>query len=67
MASSFSGRDIALSFVGGFLAALFIIMVATFTYMRLSDVYGLGHWKLNVKMPMTTMWMNLGYWSVSLN
>lgn len=63
MAPAYSGGELAAAFVGGFFAAVLVIMAATFTFMRLSDVYGLGHWKLNVKMPLSTMWMNLGYWS----
>ena len=56
------GGAIALSFIGGFLAAIVIISIIAFTTLRMSDAYGLGHWKLNVKMPLSTMWMNLGYW-----
>lgn len=63
MASSY-GRDVALAFVGGFLTALVIALIVTFAVTRTSDVYGLGHWKLNAKMPLTSMWMNLGYWYV---
>ena len=63
MASS-SGRDIALSFVGGFLTAVLLTLLVGITVLRRSDVYGLGHWKLNVKMPLASLWMNLGYWCV---
>jgi hypothetical protein len=62
MDSSTYGRDIALAFVGGFLAAVAILLAVGITAIRKSDAYGLGHWKLNAKMPFTTMWMNLGYW-----
>ena len=56
------GGAIALAFVGGFLAAIVIVGILAFTALRMSDAYGLGHWKLNARMPLTTMWMNLGYW-----
>lgn len=62
MGSSSYGRDITLAFFGGFIAAILILAIGGITALRKSDVYGLGHWKLNVKMPFTTMWMNLGYW-----
>lgn len=48
--------------MGGFIAALLIVLAATIVAFRQSDVYGLGHWKLNAKMPLSSMWMNLGYW-----
>ncbi|KAG9251828.1 uncharacterized protein F5Z01DRAFT_662240 [Emericellopsis atlantica] len=60
---AFSGRDVALSFVGGFLAALIVSLVAGVVILQRSDARGLGHWKLNAKMPLATMWMNLGYWT----
>ena len=57
-----TGGIVAASFFGGFIAALLIVAVGAFSVLRMSDAYGLGHWKLNVKVPFTTMWMNLGYW-----
>ena len=56
-------RDVALAFVGGFVAAILVSLIVAFAIMKSSDVYGLGHWKLNARMPLTTMWMNLGYWT----
>ncbi|CCF37159.1 hypothetical protein CH063_01641 [Colletotrichum higginsianum] len=35
----------------------------TWNYLRQNDIYDNDHWKLNVKMPFTTMWMNMGYWT----
>ena len=61
---TFSGSEIALSFVGGFLAALVIFLIAGVIILQHSDAQGLGHWKLNAKIPLATMWMNLGYWLV---
>lgn len=58
-------RDVGLAFMGGFLAAILVALTIGIIVGRRSDVYGLGHWKLNAKMPLATMWMNLGYWFVS--
>lgn len=62
MSSPTAGRDIALSFIGGFLAALLIISAIAIAAFWTSDAYGLGHWKLNARMPLASTWMNLGYW-----
>ena len=29
------------------------------------DIYGLSHWRLNIKVPAETMWMNMGYWETA--
>lgn len=55
-------RHVGLAFMGGFLAAIALAITIAFLVGRKTDVYGLGHWKLNAKMPLATMWMNLGYW-----
>ena len=31
-----------------------------------NDVYGLDHAVLNMRLPPQAMWMNMGYWEVSL-
>jgi hypothetical protein len=62
MSSSTSARDIGLSFLGGFLAALLLVSALAILALRNSDAYGLGHWKLNARMPLASTWMNLGYW-----
>lgn len=64
--TSATGRDIALSFVGGFLAAIVLISTIAVLSLWSSDAYGLGHWKLNARMPLASTWMNLGYWYVLL-
>ncbi|KAF4125359.1 hypothetical protein GMORB2_4199 [Geosmithia morbida] len=61
--SSSSSRDIGLAFMGGFIVAVFTVSIAGILALRRTDVYGLGHWKLNAKMPLSSMWMNLGYWT----
>ncbi|KAH6683743.1 hypothetical protein F5X68DRAFT_137138 [Plectosphaerella plurivora] len=48
-------EEMVAAFFGGLLTAAVLIMLATFAFMRTSDVYGLGHWKLNVKMPLATI------------
>lgn len=30
-----------------------------------SNIYGLDHAVLNVRLPPQSMWMNMGYWEVS--
>ncbi|KAF4805998.1 hypothetical protein CGCSCA5_v014825 [Colletotrichum siamense] len=30
-----------------------------------NDIYDVDHWKLNVKVPFTTTWMNMGYWTTA--
>ena len=62
MSSYTSGRDIAVSFIGGFVAALLLLSVIALIALRTSAAYGLGHWKLNARMPLASTWMNLGYW-----
>ncbi|KAK4199169.1 hypothetical protein QBC40DRAFT_349614 [Triangularia verruculosa] len=57
----------------GFLAGLFagaaatlVILVGSISFLILSrDHYGLDHWKLNVQLPVRSMWMNMGYWRSS--
>jgi hypothetical protein len=57
-----SNQDFGLGFLAGFLAAVVIgVFVAAFFPTR-QDEYGLGHWKLNLKTPLRSMWMNVGYW-----
>lgn len=31
-----------------------------------TDLYGLDHAVLNVQLPPQSMWMNMGYWEVSV-
>ncbi|KAK1634202.1 hypothetical protein BDP81DRAFT_378346 [Colletotrichum phormii] len=42
---------------------LFIILALAVPSLQRKDVYDNDHWKLNVKVPFTTMWMNMGYWT----
>lgn len=63
MHNSFSPRDFILGIVVGFLIAVALISIGTFAFLRTSDIYSLGHWKLNLRTPLRSMWMNLGFWS----
>jgi hypothetical protein len=56
------GNEVVIAFGAGFVAALLVVVTAAVGAISNSDVYGLGHWKLNARMPLATMWMNLGYW-----
>lgn len=62
MSSTVSGRDFGLGVLTGAAAALLLAVVGLAAVLRSSDLYGLGHWKLNLRTPLASMWMNLGYW-----
>ncbi|KAM0512502.1 hypothetical protein ACHAPE_008825 [Trichoderma viride] len=55
--------DFILGFLAGCAAIIVVLALVAFSLIRSGDVYGLGHWKLNVKAPFPSMWMNLGYWT----
>jgi hypothetical protein len=57
-----SSRDFGLGFLAGFLATVVVAIIVTIVILRRTDQYGLGHWKLNIKAPIRSMWMNVGYW-----
>ncbi|CAM1507797.1 Fc.00g046450.m01.CDS01 [Cosmosporella sp. VM-42] len=54
--------DFALGFVVGVVFLLTLAAIASFTVVRKSTSYSLGHWKLNLDTPLKSMWMNVGYW-----
>ncbi|KJZ77193.1 hypothetical protein HIM_03514 [Hirsutella minnesotensis 3608] len=60
-----SGPDFVLGIVVGAIATVVFGSAAFITALRSTDVYSLGHWKLNVRAPLDSMWMNLGYWKTS--
>ncbi|KHN97307.1 uncharacterized protein MAM_04904 [Metarhizium album ARSEF 1941] len=62
MPDSFSPRDFILGTLVGFLVAVALVSIGTFAFLRTSDAYSLGHWKLNLRTPLGSMWMNLGFW-----
>ncbi|KAF3353980.1 hypothetical protein VdG1_07879 [Verticillium dahliae VDG1] len=57
-------RDFLTGFLGGIIFAVLLALVLGVTALRMTDHYGLGHWKLNLRTPLSSMWMNVGYWCV---
>ncbi|KAH7210236.1 hypothetical protein BKA60DRAFT_464285 [Fusarium oxysporum] len=51
-----------IGFAAGLITALAIAGIIALVVMRMSDIYGLGHWKLNITTRPPSMWMNVGYW-----
>jgi hypothetical protein len=62
MPNSFSPRDFVLGIVAGCGIIAVLVCIGTILYLRTGDVYSLDHWKLNVRTPFSSMWMNLGFW-----
>ncbi|KAH7136360.1 hypothetical protein EDB81DRAFT_949113 [Dactylonectria macrodidyma] len=60
--ASFRAQDFVIGFVGGIAFTLVLASIASVTVLRMTDRYGLGHWKLNINTPLKSMWMNVGYW-----
>ena len=58
----FNGDSFGAGFAAGLVSALAIAAVIALVVMRMSDIYGLGHWKLNITSHPPSMWMNVGYW-----
>ncbi|KAF6808834.1 hypothetical protein CSOJ01_07302 [Colletotrichum sojae] len=52
-----------LGLVTGFLLFGFTAFFIAARLLQKNDIYDADHWKLNVKVPFTTMWMNMGYWT----
>ncbi|PHH82719.1 hypothetical protein CDD82_5074 [Ophiocordyceps australis] len=57
-----SDRSFGLGVVVGFLGSLALAVSLATIVLRTRHVYSLGHWKLNMRTPLRSMWMNLGYW-----
>ncbi|PHH84504.1 hypothetical protein CDD83_1835 [Cordyceps sp. RAO-2017] len=62
MSWTLSARDFVLGVVVGVALALLLAAVVVAMLLRSSDLYSLGHWKLNLRTPLDSMWLNLGYW-----
>ncbi|KAH6608343.1 hypothetical protein Trco_001689 [Trichoderma cornu-damae] len=60
MAGPSSAGDFIVGFVVGCAAMVVLLALAVMSLARSGDIYGLGHWKLNLKTPLPSMWMNLG-------
>ncbi|KAK2038775.1 hypothetical protein LZ31DRAFT_588155 [Colletotrichum somersetense] len=54
-------RGLLLGLLGSSLAVFSIAVLVALKFLQ-KDVYDNDHWKLNVKVPFTTMWINMGYW-----
>ncbi|RDA85002.1 hypothetical protein CP532_3896 [Ophiocordyceps camponoti-leonardi (nom. inval.)] len=60
MTWTLSARDFVLGVVVGVVCSALVTAAVAFAVLRASAAYNLGHWKLNLKTPLDTMWMNLG-------
>lgn len=67
MAGPYLAREFLLGFIAGCVAVVVVLAAAAFSLIRSGDIYGLGHWKLNLKTPLPSMWMNLGFWWVFIS
>ncbi|EHK17867.1 uncharacterized protein TRIVIDRAFT_194386 [Trichoderma virens Gv29-8] len=63
MPGSFSASEFAIGFIAGCLTVIVLLALVAFSLTRAGDIYGLGHWKLNLRTPFPSMWMNLGFWT----
>ncbi|KAG5984258.1 hypothetical protein E4U55_005529 [Claviceps digitariae] len=62
MTREFSARDFVLGIVTGGGIILAFLSIGAFVFLRSCKLYSLGHWKLNIRTPFPSMWMNLGFW-----
>lgn len=63
MTTSLAGRDFGLGILTGCVITVVLLLIGFWALSRTNDtIYGLGHWKLSVRTPFESMWMNLGYW-----
>ncbi|KAK1719582.1 hypothetical protein BDP67DRAFT_502204 [Colletotrichum lupini] len=60
-------KGVLLGATGCTFIILIVTLAFTVTFLRRKDVYDNDHWKLNLKVPFTTMWMNMGYWTSADN
>ncbi|RFU75871.1 hypothetical protein TARUN_6333 [Trichoderma arundinaceum] len=63
MAGPSSTGDFFLGFLAGCATVVVLLAVVACSLIRSGDIYGLGHWKLNIEAPFPSMWMNLGFWT----
>jgi len=62
MDSSSTQSGFATGFIWGIVFTVVVAGLIGTTILHKSDIYGLGHWKLNIRSPPPSMWMNVGYW-----
>lgn len=65
MAWEFSARDFVLGIVTGGVTTVALLFIGAFIFLRSYNIYSVGHWKLNIKTPFPSMWMNLGFWKTN--
>lgn len=46
----------------GCLATVILLLIMRIISLLRVNIYDLAHWKLNIRVPMQPMWMNMGYW-----
>ncbi|KAG5921449.1 hypothetical protein E4U42_005848 [Claviceps africana] len=63
MTRDFSARDFVLGIATGGAIVLALLSVGALVFLRSCNPYSLGHWKLNIRTPFPSMWMNLGFWT----
>lgn len=62
MDSTSTQSGFATGFIWGIIFTVVVAGLIGTTILHKSDIYGLGHWKLNIRSPPPSMWMNVGYW-----
>ncbi|KAK4177120.1 hypothetical protein QBC36DRAFT_377912 [Triangularia setosa] len=65
MVSWLSDHNFMAGLLVGAAATVILLIGTTAAFLLSRDQYGLDHWKLNVQLPVRSMWMNLGYWTSS--
>ncbi|KAM3471445.1 hypothetical protein MY5147_005811 [Beauveria neobassiana] len=56
-------NDFLFGAAAGCLATIVLaLLMRLVPILRRNDIYDLAHWKLNIRVPMQPMWMNMGYW-----
>ncbi|KAM0741501.1 hypothetical protein ACQRIT_004358 [Beauveria bassiana] len=56
-------NDFLFGVAAGCLATIVLaLLMRLVPILRRNDIYDLAHWKLNIRVPMQPMWMNMGYW-----
>lgn len=52
-------RGILVGFVLNLIISASVLVIF---FLTSTDRYNLDHWKLNVQVPVSSLWMNLGFW-----
>ncbi|KZZ95825.1 hypothetical protein AAL_04121 [Moelleriella libera RCEF 2490] len=62
MAWDFSAQSFVLGLLAGGITTAALLFLGALVVFRASNSSSLGHWKLNLKTPISSMWINLGFW-----